>query len=399
MPVDAPTPIPIDRRTRNILVGLVLLGIVLLCWFAPTVPRLAVAGAALALILSFPVRLLSRVLPRGLAIALVMLLLVVAVTVALVILVPLAVSQLAALVSDAPSMAARGQVMLERVLDALAERGLLEGTPEDALANLQREGVRRAQNFGQIALGQAVNALSGTFGVLLTLFGIVFVAIYLLADSGRFKRGFIRAMPPVYRDDAQTLWDDVGDSLSRYLGGLLISLSFQGVVSTLALFALGVPYSLLLGIWTAIAAIVPYVGSYIGGVPAVVAALFVSPLTALLTAVAYFTINQIDGNLIAPRVQGQAIRVHPLLIFLAVIAGGEVAGLWGALLAVPGLAVLRAVVDFLDARLVLEDDPGTAPIAAAIPGTAALAAPSRPVAPGETTEPGIAAEPVQPGPA
>jgi predicted PurR-regulated permease PerM len=149
MPVDAPTPIPIDRRTRNVLAGLLLLAIVLLCWFAPTLPRLVVAGATLALILSFPVRLLSRVLPRGLAIALVMLLLVVAVTLALVILVPLAVSQLAALVSDAPALAARGQVLLERVLDALAERNLLDGTPEETLAELQREGVRRAQTVGQ----------------------------------------------------------------------------------------------------------------------------------------------------------------------------------------------------------------------------------------------------------
>lgn len=395
MPVDAPTPIPIDRRTRNVLAGLLLLAIVLLCWFAPTLPRLVVAGATLALILSFPVRLLSRVLPRGLAIALVMLLLVVAVTLALVILIPLAVSQLAALVSDAPALAARGQVLLERVLDALAERNLLDGTPEETLAELQREGVRRAQTVGQVALGRAVDALSGTFGVLLTLFGVVFVAIYLLVDSGRFKRGFIRAIPAVYRDDAQALWDEVGESLSRYLGGLLISLTFQGVASTVALFLIGVPYSLLLGTWTAIAAIVPYVGSYIGGVPAVIAALFVSPLAAVLTGVTYFMINQIDGNLIAPRVQGQAIRVHPLLIFLAVIAGGEVAGLWGALLAVPGLAVLRAVVDFLNERLVLEDDLPTA-VTVVATGSPAVAVSPPPLAAQGEIAPVVAAEPLPP---
>jgi predicted PurR-regulated permease PerM len=392
MPIDGPTPIVIDRRTRNILVGLVLLAVVLLCWFAPTVPRLAIAGAALALILSFPVRLLSRVLPRGLAIALVMLLLVLAVTVALVILVPLAVSQLASLVADAPALAGRGQVMLEQALDALAERGLLEGTPEDALADLQREGVRRAQTIGQQALGQAVDALSGTFGLLLTLFGIVFVAIYLLVDSARFKRGFMRAVPLVYRDDAEELWDNVGESLSRYLAGLLISLSFQGIASTAALFVLGVPYSLLLGVWTAIGAIVPYVGSYIGGIPAVIAAFFVSPLTALLTAIAYFLINQVDGNLIAPRVQGQAIRVHPLLIFLAVIAGGEVAGLWGALVAVPGLAVLRAIIDFLDARLVLAAD--AAPVLA--PAQRTALAPGVPAAADEPAVPAAVADPPPP---
>jgi predicted PurR-regulated permease PerM len=156
-----------------------------------------------------------------------------------------------------------------------------------------------------------------------------------------------------YRDDALVLWTDVVHALSRYLSGLLISLAFQGVASTIALTMLGVPFSLLLGIWTAAGAIVPYVGSYIGGIPATIVAFTVSPTTGILTALAYVAINFIDGNLIAPRVQGQAIRVSPLFIFLAVIAGGQIAGIWGALMAVPILAVIRVVWDFLQERVVV----------------------------------------------
>ncbi|MBA3414184.1 MAG: AI-2E family transporter [Chloroflexia bacterium] len=405
MPADSPTPIPIERRTRNILVGLVLLAIVLLCWFAPTLPRLVVAGAALALLLSFPVRLLSRVLPRGVAITLAVLVLVVGAVLSLAVLVPIAVSQLAALVNDAPNIAARGERALRGILAAMAEQGWLGGTPDATLEEIRLEGVRRAQGVGQAVLQQAFAALSGTLGVILTLVGIVFVAVYLLADSNRFKLGFIRSIPRVYRDDVEELWSDVGQSLSRYLGGLLVSLAFQGIAAGAALFVLGVPYSLLLGAWTAVAAIVPYVGSYIAGVPAIAVALFVSPGTAFLTAVVYFVINMIAGNLIAPRVQGDAIRVHPLLIFLAVIAGGEVGGLWGALLAVPALAVLRVVVDFLDVRLVIDDEPeetvAVAPAATLgtldTSGTPALAAPARPVAPSDPPPPGLAGEAARPG--
>ena len=397
MPVDGPTPILIDRRSRNILVGVVLLAIVLLCWFAPTLPRLVVAGAALALILSFPVRLLSRVLPRGIAITLAMLVLVVGAVLALVILVPIAVSQLDALVDDAPNIAARGELAIRGVLEAMAERGWLEETADATLEELRAEGVSRAQGIGQTVLQQALGALSGTLGVILTLVGIVFVAVYLLADSDRFKRGFIRAIPLVYRDDAEELWSDVGQSLSRYLGGLLVSIGFQGVAAAVALFVLGVPYSLLLGAWTAVAAIVPYVGSYIAGVPAIAAAFFVSPLTALLTAVVYFVINMIAGNLIAPKVQGDAIRVHPLLIFLAVIAGGEVGGLWGALLAVPALAVLRVVADFLDVRLVVADEAAT-PLAVSPAAPSALAVPAPARLPDPDVAPaGLAADLVRPG--
>jgi predicted PurR-regulated permease PerM len=160
-------------------------------------------------------------------------------------------------------------------------------------------------------------------------------------------------LPLQYRDDALVLFSDVIEALSRYLTGLLVSLTFQGVASTIALTLLGVPFAILLGIWTAMGAVVPFVGSYIGGVPATIVAFTVSPTKGILTALAYALINFTDGNLIAPRVQGNAIRVSPLFIFLAVIAGGQIAGVWGALMAVPTLAVVRVVFDFLMDRVVV----------------------------------------------
>ena len=87
--------------------------------------------------------------------------------------------------------------------------------------------------------------------------------------------------------------------------------------------------------------------------PATIVAFTVSPTTGILTALTYVLINFIDGNLIAPRVQGNAIRVSPLFVFLAVIAGGQIAGIWGALMAVPILAVIRVVFDFLMERVVV----------------------------------------------
>ena len=143
------------------------------------------------------------------------------------------------------------------------------------------------------------------------------------------------------------------DALSRYLTGLLVSLTFQGVASTVALTLIGVPYAILLGVWTTLGAIIPFVGSYIGGIPATIVAFTVSPTVGILTALTYVAINFVDGNLIAPRVQGNAIRVSPLFVFLAVIAGGQIAGIWGALMAVPILAVIRVVFDFLLERVVV----------------------------------------------
>src|SRR5699024_4279959 len=142
------------------------------------------------------------------------------------------------------------------------------------------------------------------------------------------------------------LWDTIGYSLPRYLNGLLVSLSIQGVLAFIALSLLGVPYALVLGLWMSVTAILPYIGAFLGGIPAVLLALTVSWQLALVTVFVYVAINQLEGNLITPRIQGTAVRVHPLLIFISVIAGSTIFGVMGAVLAVPALAVIRVVGEF-----------------------------------------------------
>jgi predicted PurR-regulated permease PerM len=347
------TQIPISPRTRNILLALVVGLILLIFWKAPTLPKLLLSGMAVALVLSFPVKYLSKVIPRGIAIAIVVLALLALLVVGAIVLVPLAVDQLASLAQQAPQLLEEAYGWARRVVENLAARGLLDTTPDEAMADLQQTGAQRVEGLLGDIVARAFDTLSGTVGGVFTTLSVILIAAYLLVDGERFKLGTIRLLPLQYRDDALVLFSDVVEALSRYLTGLLVSLTFQGVAATVALTFLGVPFAILLGIWTAIGAIVPFVGSYIGGVPATIVAFTVSPTTGVLTALAYALINFTDGNLIAPRVQGNAIRVSPLFIFLAVIAGGQIAGIWGALMAVPTLAVVRVVFDFLMERVVV----------------------------------------------
>jgi predicted PurR-regulated permease PerM len=104
----------------------------------------------------------------------------------------------------------------------------------------------------------------------------------------------------------------------------------------------------------ALTAIVPYVGAMVGAIPALIMALFVSPATALATAVLFLAIQALEGNVLTPRIQGTAIDVHPILDLLAVIGGSQAAGIAGAVLAVPTLAAVKVVYDFLRPRLRLE---------------------------------------------
>jgi predicted PurR-regulated permease PerM len=347
------TKIPVSPRTRNVLLAVVAGLILLIFWKAPTLPKLLLTGMAVALVLSFPVKYLSKVIPRGIAIAIVVLALLALLVVGAIVLVPLAVDQLASLAQQVPQLLEEAYGWARRVVENLAARGLLDTTPDRAMADLQQTGAQRVNGLLGDIVARAFDTLSGTVGGVFTTLSVILIAAYLLADGERFKLGVIRLLPLQYRDDALVLFSDVVEALSRYLTGLLVSLTFQGVASTVALTLLGVPFAILLGIWTALGAIVPFIGSYIGGIPATIVAFTVSPTTGILTALTYVLINFIDGNLIAPRVQGNAIRVSPLFIFLAVIAGGQIAGIWGALMAVPTLAVVRVVFDFLMDRVVV----------------------------------------------
>jgi predicted PurR-regulated permease PerM len=347
----AVTPIPVSPRVRAVVIIAVLLALVWLLRSAPTVPQLLITGGVLALVLSFPVRLLSKRLPRALAILLVVLGLLLLLVVALVVLIPVVVLQLTDLIQRLPAYADDAETLLERTLAGLERRGWLGVAPETVTDRLQQEAVARGQAAAEWLLGATLDTVSGTVGTVIAFFGTLFVAVYLLADFGRFRRLTEGLVAPRYADDVADLWRALDASLSRYLGGLLISITLQGTAIWIILSLLDVPYAVLLGLLTAATAVLPYVGAFLGAIPAVITAVFVSPLTALLTALAFLAVNQIEGNVLTPRIQGEAVRVHPLFIFLAVIAGGEIAGLLGAALAVPALAIARVLLDFFGERL------------------------------------------------
>ncbi|HYI15294.1 MAG TPA: AI-2E family transporter [Thermomicrobiales bacterium] len=347
----APTPIPISPRTRNLLMLAAVIGLILLIRAAPVILTISLGGAFLALILSFPVRLLSRVMPRGAAIVLTLLTLALALAVAIFVAIPVLVNQISELIEAIPDLADEGDELLRDILRPLQERDMVSDDSDAVIDDLRTGAIERASQVAEGFLDNLLGAVTSIFDILVKTFGIVFVAVYLLIDARRMKAAFIRSAPAKYRRDAQVLWEDFGSSLSRYLGGLSISLLLQGVLSGLALWVLGVPYPVLLGLWVSMTAIIPYLGAYLGAIPAVLLGFYQSTTIGILTIVVYIAIQQLESNVLTPRIQGQAVRVHPILVLLTVIALSEIDGLRGAVFAVPLLAVIRVLFDFLSVRL------------------------------------------------
>ena len=350
-----PTPIRISRRTRIVFVVLGILGFALIMRYSPTVPIVLLGGFAVALVLSFPVRWLSHIMPRWLAMLVTFLVLGGLVLLALLIFIPILIVQLISFVKAVPDAVESARHTLRNVLQPLANYGLLSGTPDQFIVELGNDVANFVKSEGRDLLGSLVNLVSKTVSLAISLFGVLFVSVYLLANVRKIKATYLMAAPKRYRRDAADLWESEGRSLSRYLSGLGLDMLMQGAISTVFLFLLGVPYALLLGTWVAIAAIIPYLGAWLGAIPAVLVALTVSPVTAMLTALLYLIVQQIEGNFLLPRIQGQALNMPSILIFLGVIAGGEIAGFLGILFAVPTLAVLKALFDFFRARLYTEE--------------------------------------------
>ena len=217
------TPIWISKRTRTVLLACGLVALVLIIWYSPSVPIMVLGGFALALVISFPVRVpmraLSRIMPRGWAILASFLALVGVTTLALVVLVPILISQLVSFISYVPECATGAEQLLRGLLEPLAERGLLPGTPDEFMANLGQDLLNLAQNIAQQILGGLLSFISGTFNLVLTLVGVLFVAIYLLVNVRNIKVTYLRIMPRRYRRDVRDLWDAFAFSLSRYLSG------------------------------------------------------------------------------------------------------------------------------------------------------------------------------------
>jgi len=353
---EAATPIWISRRTRQAVMIAGVVALALLLWRVPALVSLSVGSVALAVALAFPVRTFSRVMPRRAAIAFTILLAVALLVVAITVLVPVIANQLGALVTAVPGIARQLDDRVPSTLDWLAARRLLPGSPTSVLADMQQRLLAAVQQFAGRLLGGLGQVMSGVAGVVVALLGIVLVAVYLLVDARRIQATLLRAAPHRYRRDVRALWDALGTTLSRYLGGLALAMAIEGALAAIAFHVLGVPYAFLLGAWVSVTAVIPYVGAWLGYTPGILLALAISPTRAVAAVVASMSINLVVGNVISPRIQGQAVRVHPMLIFFAVVAGGELFGVPGVVLAVPSMAVLRVLYDFLRVRVRVADD-------------------------------------------
>ncbi len=177
------------------------------------------------------------------------------------------------------------------------------------------------------------------------------LAFYFLKDLGRIRTRFWQVIPVSWHSAVYVLAIDIDRALNGFIRGQIFVALVVGVLSGIWVAALGIPLALLIGAIAGITDIIPYVGPIAGALPAVILGMDISPWTAIYALVGFVAIHQIEGTVIGPKVMGDSVGLHPLVVIFAILAGGEIAGLAGLLLAVPTAAVTKVVLAHLYRRV------------------------------------------------
>lgn len=194
------------------------------------------------------------------------------------------------------------------------------------------------------SLGSMIGAVTS---ITVTIITVPFVLFYMLKDGPKLLPTIKRILPTKRADVISELLVKMSDTISKYISGQVIECLFVGTFSAIGYGLVGIPYALLIGIFAGITNIIPYLGPYIGLVPAIFVALSMSFKEVILVIIVCIVVQQIDGNLVYPNVIGKSLDIHPLTIIIILLAAGNIAGLLGMILAIPVYAVTKVVVSYV----------------------------------------------------
>lgn len=330
--------IPMETILRLVVVGLIL-------WFLYGI-RGVLAVLLVSLIFASAIDpwvsgMHRRGVPRALAILLILILVLGIVSLVLVLLVPALVTEVRDVAQSFPSLYER--------LSKTAAFDQFVSQPQIV------EGIKKSlESFDQALVritGPIFSGLSSAVGGLVSFIGIVVLTFYLSLEENGIRKFFAAVVPARYQPYLARVTNRIQERMGLWLRGQLLLSLIIGSLSFIALWVLGVKFALLLALVAGITELVPIAGPIIGAIPAVFFALTDSPLKALAVAVVYLVIQQLENNLIVPRVMAKATGLNPIVVILVMLTGAKLAGITGVILAVPVTLIVSALLqDFLEER-------------------------------------------------
>jgi predicted PurR-regulated permease PerM len=333
----------VDDTRRLVLwsIAMAMLAIVVLwaAYLARQVLLLLYVSGLFAIGFNPIVRLLERQplllgrgrLPRWLAILVLYIAILGSITAIGLLIVPPLVDQARALWNAAPGMFDRAQTFL-------IDTGLI-----DRRITL-REAVERAEGAAtQDAVSTVLSALTGLFGGLFGVITVLILTFYLLVEGDSLRGAFIRLFPRGRRRRIAQASTEAMLKVSAWLNGQLILATTIGATAALGLWLLGVPYFYVLALIAGVGEMIPIVGPLLAAIPGIAVALSISPQKALIVAAFYLLQQQFENHVLVPKVMQRQVGVSPVTVIVALLIGGELLGIIGAILAVPTAAILQVI--------------------------------------------------------
>jgi predicted PurR-regulated permease PerM len=340
---------PTWQVARTVAIALlttaVVLGAFLLLWEVRTFIGWFVIALFLAAVLNPAVNWLQRrhrFIKRPLAIALTYLGVVVALLFVVGIFLPLLVDQLNGLIKFVSAAAQAPEGPTEYIRGIAKQNGLggLLQTFSDQLADLRKQLGELLRNLFS-STGAIAVSIAGLVAALATVLTLTF---FLILGSERYVNAGVGLFPEAHRPLVRRLLEQSAGAISGYITGNLAISVICGVVTFVVLLILGMPYAAPLALLVAVLDLIPLVGATLGGVLLVIVGLFVEPWKAVVLLVYIVVYQQVEGSVLQPIVYSKAVQLNGLVILIALLVGGQLLGIPGALLAIPVAEIIRIVV-------------------------------------------------------
>tara|TARA_Y100000588_G_C14261648_1_gene927883 strand:- start:1453 stop:2742 length:1290 start_codon:yes stop_codon:yes gene_type:complete len=289
------------------------------------------------------------VLRRGFAVIIIYLLLGAAAFFAGSAFIPIAVDQVSEFFDTLPATIETAQIQVNSWLEQYRNRVPID-LQERIDARLQDAG-NTAINAATSMVQRSIGMMSSTIAIVISFAVMPFWMFYAMRDRHFVKRNFLAAVPSALRDDAINLLHISDRLLGRYIRAQLLLAVIVGTMVGVSLTLLGIPLSLALGVIAGITELIPIVGPWIGAVPGLILVAAIDPDKFIWVALVYFLVQQFENLFLVPRIQGEALEMHPAMILLVLSLGGAAFGFIGLIIAVPVSALLREMFWYLDHRL------------------------------------------------
>ena len=315
---------------------------ILVLWGVSHVTRallLLVVASLLAYALAPLVTLFSRVMPRFLAILFVYLIVLGGVGALIYLVIRTAADQIASLSTNlgfllAPTTSGGHPSAIEQTLRSF-------NISSSQIASIRAQIIAQTEGLA----GNILPLLTGVVNTTLDILLVAVLSIYLLIDGSRVTQWFRQSMPRRQRGRVRFLLETLQRIVGGYIRGQLLLCTLIGVLVGAGMQILGVPYALLLGVLAFVLEFIPLLGTLVSGAICVLLALTKGGWVLGVIVLIYFiVVHVIEGDVVGPRIVGKAIGLHPVVALLALIIGGDLFGIWGALFASPIAGVLQAFV-------------------------------------------------------